>query len=89
MKNNIIFSIDYRVSKRLFEIIVSKWNRPLWRILKLNKDIIDIQNRFRILTFEDYKGKLIQVCTSIKIIDSYRIAEIYKGRSNVEYFLDL
>lgn len=37
-------SMDYRISKRLFEIVVSKCNRSFRRILKLDKDIIAIDS---------------------------------------------
>ena len=52
----------------------------------LGNEYIKTQNRFRVVTFEDYKGKVIQVCTNIKNIDPDRIAEIYKARWNVECF---
>ena len=52
----------------------------------LGNEYIRTENRFRIVCFEDYKGKTIQVCTNIKNIDSDRIAEIYKARWNVECF---
>lgn len=47
-------SIDYRISKRLFEIVVSKCNRSFRRILKLGKDIIAIDST----TISAGKGRL-------------------------------
>lgn len=47
-------SIDYRISKRLFEIVVSKYNRSIRRILKLDKDIIAIDS----ITISLGKGRL-------------------------------
>ena len=47
-------SIDYRISKRLFEIVVSKCNRSFRRILKLDKDIIAIDST----TISAGKGRL-------------------------------
>ncbi|MGL4989593.1 MAG: IS4 family transposase [Sarcina sp.] len=52
----------------------------------LGNEYIRTENRFRVVTFKDYKGKTIQVCTNIKNIDPDRIAEIYKARWNVECF---
>ena len=39
-----LITIDYRISKRLFEIVVSKCNRSFRKILKLDKDIIAIDS---------------------------------------------
>lgn len=52
----------------------------------LGNENTQTENRFRVVTFLDYKDKLIQVCTNIINIDSDRIAEIYKARWNVECF---
>ena len=52
----------------------------------LGNDKTKTENRFRIVTFSDYDGKSIQVCTNIRDIDPDRIAEIYKARWNVECF---
>ena len=52
----------------------------------LGNEYTKTENRFRVVTFSDYKGKLIQVCTNIRNIDPDRIAEIYKTRWNVECF---
>ena len=44
------------------------------------------KNRFRVVTFTDYKGKKIRVCTDLMDLSAETIAEIYKMRWKVETF---
>jgi hypothetical protein len=44
------------------------------------------KNRFRVVTFKDYKGKTIRVCTDLMELSAETIAEIYKMRWKVETF---
>ena len=92
--------MDYKIAKKLFEIVISKCNGPLKRILKLDKDIIAIDSttisvRKGRLKWAKYKsnkaGIKLHVAFNVNSNQSQQVKETnankHNGMSSV--FLDL
>lgn len=73
-------SMDYRISKRLFEIVVSKCNRSFRRILKLDKDIIAIDSttisagkgRLKWAKYKSQKAEIRFMCLLMLIVINHK-----------------